>query len=90
MFAATSFWRDLIAFSWNITTVEGPDGVRDLLSATLDRTDPTGFRTSEEPTEDDGVVSAWIEFETAVGRGRGHLRLQEGGTKAFTLLTTLY
>jgi len=90
MFAATSFWRDLIAFSWNITTVEGPDGVRDLLSATLDRTDPSGFRTSEEPTEDDGVVSAWIEFETAVGRGRGHLRLQEEGTKAFTLLTTLY
>ena len=90
MFAATSFWRDLIAFSWNITTVEGPDGVRDLLSATLDRTDPSGFRTSEEPTEDDGVVSAWIEFGTAVGRGRGHLRLQEEGTKAFTLLTTLY
>ncbi len=22
MFAATSFWRDLVAFSWNLTTVE--------------------------------------------------------------------
>ena len=76
MLAATSFWRDLIAFTWNITTVEGPDGVRDLLGATLESTDPRGFRTSEEPTEDDGVVSAWIEFETAVGRGRGQLRLQ--------------
>jgi putative flavoprotein involved in K+ transport len=90
MFAATSFWRDLIAFSWNITTVEGPDGVRDLLTATLDRTDPRGFRTTEEPTEADGTTTAWIEFETAVGRGRGLLRLQEEGTKAFTLLTTLY
>ncbi|MGY1761961.1 flavin-containing monooxygenase [Geodermatophilus sp. SYSU D00779] len=90
MFAATSFWRDLIAFTWNITTVEGTDGVRDLLAATLDRTDPRGFRTTEEPTEADGTTTAWIEFETAVGRGRGLLRLQEGGTKAFTLLTTLH
>ncbi|WP_448609052.1 flavin-containing monooxygenase [Geodermatophilus sp. URMC 60] len=90
MFAATSFWRDLIAFTWNLTTVEGPDGVRDLLTATLERTDPRGFRTTEEPTEADGVTTAWIEFETAVGRGRGLLRLQEEGAKAFTLLTTLY
>jgi putative flavoprotein involved in K+ transport len=90
MFAATSFWRDLVAFTWNITTVEGPDGVRDLLGATLETTDPRGFRTTEEPTEADGVTTAWIEFETAVGRGRGHLRLQEEGREAFTLLTTLY
>jgi putative flavoprotein involved in K+ transport len=90
LFATTSFWRDLIAFTWNITTVEGPEGVRDLLSATLEATDPSGFRTSEEPTEADGTITAWIEFETAVGRGRGLLRLQEEGTKAFTLLTTLY
>ena len=27
MFAAQSFWRDLVAFTWNIKTVEGPDGV---------------------------------------------------------------
>ena len=27
MFAATSFWRDLVAFTWNLKTVEDPDGV---------------------------------------------------------------
>jgi putative flavoprotein involved in K+ transport len=88
MFAAPGFWRDVVAFSWNITTVENPDGVRDLLDETLERTDPRGFRTTEEPTEAGGVTEAWLEFETAVGRGRGHLRLQDG--KAWTLLTTLY
>ena len=31
MFAPECFWRDLVAFSWNIVTVEGRDGVRDLL-----------------------------------------------------------
>jgi putative flavoprotein involved in K+ transport len=88
MFATTSFWRDLIAFTWNIKTVEGPEGVADLLRGTLDQTGPSGFHTTEEPTEADGVLDAWIGFETAVGRGRGHLRLTDEG--AFTLLTTLY
>ena len=88
MFATTSFWRDLIAFSWNITTVENRDGVRELLESTLEATDPSGFATSEPPEEADGVTTAWITFETSVGRGRGLLRLTEEG--AWTLLTTLY
>jgi putative flavoprotein involved in K+ transport len=88
LFAPTCFWRDLVAFSWNITTVEGHDGVRGLLEATLDSTDPRAFRAAEPPAGADGVDEAWIEFETAVGRGRGHLRLRDG--RAWTLLTTLY
>jgi putative flavoprotein involved in K+ transport len=84
LFGTESFWRDLVSFTWNITTVEGPEGVADLLRATLDTTDPTGFRTTEEPTE----AGAWLEFETAVGRGSAHLRLGPDG-KAYTFLTTL-
>ena len=88
MFATTCFWRDLIAFSWNLTTVENRDGVRDLLERTLEATDPSGFATSEPPDEADGVTTAWITFETAVGRGRGLVRLTDEG--AWTFLTTLY
>jgi putative flavoprotein involved in K+ transport len=88
LFGELSFWRDLVAFSWNIVTVEGPAGVADLLRETLDRTDPTGWRITEPPAEADGVTEAWLEFETAVGRGRGHLRVRDG--RAWTLLTTLY
>jgi putative flavoprotein involved in K+ transport len=88
MFAVDCFWRDLVSFTWNLTTAERRPGVADLLRATLDTTDPRGFRTSEPAEEADGVVSAWIEFETATGRGRGHLRLTDEG--AWTLLTTLY
>ena len=92
MFAATSYWRDLIAFSWNITTVEHPDGVADLLGATLDRVEPGSFAVEEEPTEADGVVTSWFTFETGVGRGRGLVRLveEDGQTKAWTLLTTMH
>ena len=86
LFATTSFWRDLIAFTWNITTVENRDGVRDLVEGT--DAGAHAFRTSEPPTEAGGVTEAWIEFDTAVGRGRGHLRLNDEG--AWTLLTTLH
>jgi putative flavoprotein involved in K+ transport len=92
MFAATSFWRDLISFTWNITTVENPAGVADLLTQTLERTDPTSFAIEEPPDEADGVTTAWFTFETAVGRGRGLLRLvdDDGQPKAWTFLTTLH
>jgi putative flavoprotein involved in K+ transport len=87
LFAADCFWRDLVAFTWNITTVEGPDGVREMLEHTLAHAQPTDWRTTEEPAHAEGVTEAWLAFETAVGRGSGHLRLR--GDKAWTLLTTL-
>ena len=92
MFATESYWRDLVSFSWNLLTVENPDGVADLLEATLDGTDPSGFATSEPADEADGVTTAWFTFETAVGRGRGLLRLveEDGEDRAFTFLTTLH
>src|SRR4051794_40971942 len=77
LFAPTSFWRDLVAFTWNITTVENPDGVADLVRNT--DAGATGFRLTEEPGEDGGVVTAWFAFETGVGRGSGLLRLKEEG-----------
>jgi putative flavoprotein involved in K+ transport len=87
LFGQPSYWRDLVAFTWNITTVEGPDGVKEMLDATLGTTRPRDWRVTEEPTEADGVLEAWVEFETETGRGKGVLRLIEG--KAWTLLTTL-
>ena len=85
LFATDSFWRDLIAFTWNIKTVEGREGVADLVANT--DAGASGFHTTAEPTEAGGIVDAWIAFETAVGRGKGHLRLNDDG--AWTLLTTL-
>ncbi len=87
LFGEDGFWRDLVAFTWNITTLEGRDEIRDMLEHTLARVQPSGWATTEAPAEADGVTEAWIAFETAVGRGEGHLRLKDG--KAWTLLTTL-
>ena len=89
LFAEDCYWRDLIAFSWNIRTFEGRGEITAMLAETLPRVLPRGWKVTdgEEPAETDGVVEAWIDFETAVGRGRGHLRLRGG--LCWTLLTTL-
>ena len=87
LFLEDSYWRDLVAFTWNLKTVEGRDGVEDMLGETLAGTQPRNWRVTEPPDEADGVVTAWLEFETATGRGNGLVRLKDG--KAWTLLTAL-
>jgi putative flavoprotein involved in K+ transport len=87
LFLEDSYWRDLVSFTWNLKTVEGPAEVADLVKSTVDSVQPSGFAIDGEASEADGVTEAWFTFETAVGRGRGLLRLKDG--KAWTLLTTL-
>ncbi|MBZ5737551.1 flavin-containing monooxygenase [Nocardioides mangrovi] len=92
LFATECYWRDLVAFTWNLKTVEGRDQVADLVTSRAAGTAATGFATTEAPEEADGVVTAWIGFETAVGRANGLLRLveEDGEDRAWTLLTALY
>src|SRR5260370_42597753 len=87
MFAKESYWRDLVAFTWNIKTAEGPDAIAEMLGVTLAGTRPTNWRVDGEATEADGVTEGWFTFETGVARGHGHIRLK--GTKCWTLLTSL-
>ena len=47
LFLDDGYWRDLVAFTWNIKTVEGPGGIRDMLEHTLERTKARGWRTTE-------------------------------------------
>ena len=87
LFEADSYWRDLVAFTWNICTQESPQAIRAMLQARLAGVQPDNFAVEGNATEADGVTDAWFTFETAVARGRGHLRLRGG--KAWTLLTTM-
>ena len=83
LFHDACYWRDLLAFSWNITTQEGPAAISAMLDAALDGVDPSGWRIEGAP--EDG--SAWITFETAAGWGEGRVKLKDG--RCVTLLTAL-
>ena len=69
-FAPGGYWRDLIAFTWNIVTLEGRAAIGDMLTARLADVRPGSFRAEAR----DG----WFTFETAVGRGRGKVALKDG------------
>ncbi|WFP73420.1 NAD(P)/FAD-dependent oxidoreductase [Mesorhizobium sp. WSM4906] len=88
-FQEDCYWRDLVAFTWNLKTMEGRDQIRDMLQATLSNTRPTGWTVAEgeEATEDGGITTAWITFETGAARGFGLVRFK--GDLIWTLLTTI-
>jgi len=89
LFADECYWRDLVAFTWNIKTVEGHDEVRDMLQSQLQQVKPTNWQVAEgeTATEADGVTESWISFETEVARGYGLIRLKNG--RIWTLLTVM-
>ena len=89
LFQTDCYWRDLVTFTWNIKTMEGKDQVRDMLKARLAETKPSNWAIAdgENATDTDGLIESWIQFETDVARGFGHMRLKDG--KIWTLLTTM-
>ncbi|MFJ6156575.1 NAD(P)/FAD-dependent oxidoreductase [Pseudarthrobacter sp. NPDC092184] len=91
LFGDDSYWRDFVAFTWNLKTLEGKADIRRMLEATLDRVQPDNWALAEDATGGgaggESTVEAWITFETCAARGYGHLRLRDG--KCWTLLTTM-
>ena len=67
--------------------MEGKDAIGAMLGETLAGVGPGAWQISGEANEAGGVTDAWITFETAVSRGKGHIRLK--GDKCWTLLTSM-
>jgi putative flavoprotein involved in K+ transport len=87
LFGDDSYWRDLVSFTWNITTAEGNAQLRQMIEQAVLPSKSSGWRLDGEASEAGGVIEGWIRFETGVAHGYGHLRLIGG--KAWTLLTTM-
>ena len=83
LFGNQCFWRDLLALTWNIKTMEGRQAICHMLENTL----PAHFAIDGQAQVVDGMLTAWLTFETGLSRGKGHLRLKDG--KGFTILTSM-
>jgi len=86
LFVVDCYWRDLVSFTWNMTTVEGREEIAKLVDATCSHVQPQNFVVTDSATTD-GVTDVWFTFETVVGRGSGLMRIKDG--KGWTLLTAL-
>ena len=101
LFHPDCHWRDILAFTWNFTPVEGRDKVAARLAAQQERTAAHGFhlppgRKPPRNVRRVGIdcIEAIFEFATTEGRGAGILRLSPtsdggDGLKAWLLSTTL-
>jgi putative flavoprotein involved in K+ transport len=87
LFGEECYWRDLVSLTWNMRTAEGRAPLADMLRATLPHARPGHFALTGPASRSGGMVEAWFRFETATGRGAGHLRLKDG--QGYTILTTL-
>ncbi|HEX4892707.1 MAG TPA: NAD(P)/FAD-dependent oxidoreductase, partial [Hyphomicrobiaceae bacterium] len=100
LFHEDSHWRDVLAFTWNLTPLEGNGAIAARLAAEQERTAARGFhlpsgRRPPRRVTRVGIdsIEAIFEFETAVGRGAGIVRLspvREGtDPRAWHISTTL-
>ncbi|WP_407178286.1 flavin-containing monooxygenase [Bradyrhizobium sp. STM 3562] len=101
LFCGESYWRDVLALSWNIQTLNGADAILKQLRPLAARAAPAMFQIDPDRAAPRWVtragtstVEAIFKFETKVGRGHGVLRLvPDAGDgnrlKAWTLLTAL-
>jgi cation diffusion facilitator CzcD-associated flavoprotein CzcO len=101
LFHPDSHWRDVLALTWHIRTINGLDAILTELESHIGQAHPSGFRTNPQRTAPRDVtragtkaIEAIFSFETVEGRCTGVLRLtpdaDEGDTlKAWTLLTAL-
>ncbi len=87
LFAPDCFWRDLVAFTWNLTTEEGPAAIEAMLHERLDDVAPKDFQIVGVPLDTDGVLEGWFCFQTRVACCSGHVRLRQG--RIWTLLTAM-
>jgi cation diffusion facilitator CzcD-associated flavoprotein CzcO len=101
LFHPESHWRDVLALSWNIQTINGAEAILSALKADAGRARPAGFAIDPDRAAPRTVIRAGtsaieaiFKFETAQGRGNGILRLipdtgDGNRLKAWTLLTAL-
>ena len=101
LFQAESYWRDVLALTWGITTIAGADAIGAGLAPRAAKARLRACAIAEDRTAPRWVARAGIDtieaifrFETEEGRGSGVLRLTPDGNdggklKAWTLLTAL-
>ena len=82
LFHPDSYWRDAVALSWTLQTLNGRDAILETLKTQAPRAKPSGFLIAPDRAAPRRVmragtdsIEAIFDFETRTGRGDGMLRL---------------
>lgn len=87
LFEPEGYWRDLLAFTWNLTTAEGRDEIGEMIRRTWPECRLTAVTLDGEPVDEgDGVTRLQFTFRSRDFHCTGIVRLRDG--KAWTMLTS--
>lgn len=100
LFLTDGYWRDLLAFTWNIETHKGAAAIAEALRHYAGQVKPSGFKVDHGRTSPrvvtrvgEELIEAFFCFHTAFGPAGGVVRLirdDDGGApKAWTISTAL-
>lgn len=98
LFAGECFWRDILAFAWDLRTTTGAGAIAQRLASTAGAAAPRNVRLAKNRTDPRHVtragtacLEAIFTFDTQVGPCNGVVRLVGDGAKprAWTLMTAL-
>lgn len=98
LFVEQSFWRDVLALTWDFRTFEGTPNIKNFLEDRLASSHMKAFKLKDDflglyrPYPDLAWIQALFEFETDVGVGSGIFRLvpaADGIWKAHCVFTNL-
>ncbi len=87
LFVEDCYWRDLVSFTWNITTAAGHAAIGDMLTACAAQATSSEWKIEGTPADEHGVIDAWFTFATVAGSGTGRVRLRGG--RCWQLFTSL-
>ena len=87
LFAGECYWRDLLALTWNIITLEGREAIAAMAREQAPVIGATGFAADDAALPMTDETQGWFTFRTATARCRGHVQLRDG--RAHILLTAM-
>ncbi|MBO6948906.1 MAG: NAD(P)/FAD-dependent oxidoreductase [Rhodospirillales bacterium] len=99
LFLDDGHWRDILAFSWDLYSVSGPEAIAEKICSAQADAKASNFhipdtRTPPRSVKRAGtdVIEVMFDFKTGIGTGSGIVRLRdtdEGDWRAWTFSTTL-
>jgi putative flavoprotein involved in K+ transport len=87
LFGEECYWRDFVAFTWNIITLEGRDAIAAMIKQQCGAIGATDFKSGDAALPMTDEAQGWFTFNTSTARCRGHVQLREG--RAYVLITSM-
>ena len=87
LFDEECYWRDLVALTWSIETMEGRAAIADMVATQQPVQKAAKFSLDDPALQLTDETQGWFTFETATARCRGHVQLADG--KARVLMTAI-